>query len=423
MLTNVAVQRARTKPCAYKLADGGGLALHVAPTGNKTWRWRFRYEGKETTLVLGTHPETTLEEARSERDRRRAALDRGEDPRAARAADAARPSTFEPAARAWHAHRLSDWSPKHAEDVLASFERDVFPAIGAMRLDEVAPPDVLRLLRAIEARGNAATAHRVRWNIGRVFALARSEHWTTNNPAGDVGEAMKRVRAARHHPALERPAELRELLAEADRAIAAPVVKLASRLLALTAVRFGALRGARWSEIEDLDGPAPLWRVPAARMKLKADKKLKAVNDHLVPLSSAAVAVLRAARANLHPGDADIHGAALIFAGRARGEPIGEKSIENLYKRTSFAGRHVPHGWRASFSTILNLDLPGERGAIDKALAHAGGRDEEAQGINRAVEGSYNRGVDLDRRRRLFDRWAEILNAAEVDEASQTERL
>jgi len=408
MLTNHAVKAARTKPCAYKLADGGGLALHVAPTGNKTWRWRFRYAGKETTLVLGTHPEMTLEDARSERDRRRAALDRGEDPRAACGNDSAQPSTFESAARAWHAHRLSDWSPKHAQDVLASFERDVFPAIGEIGLDEITPPDVLRLLRAIEARGNAATAHRVRWNIGRVFALARSEHWTTNNPAGDVGEAMKRVRAARHHPALEYASELRQLLTEADRAVGAPAVKLASRFLALTAVRFGALRGARWCEIEDLNGPAPLWRVPAARMKLKADKKLDAVNDHLVPLSAAAVDILRAT-------GADMHGTALIFVGRHGGEPIGEKSIENLYKRTSFAGRHVPHGWRASFSTILNLDLPGERGAIDKALAHAGGRDEEASGINRAVEGSYNRSVDLERRRRLFDRWAEILADQRVD--------
>jgi integrase len=171
--------------------------------------------------------------------------------------------------------------------------------------------------------------------------------------------------------------------------------------LALTAVRLEAVRGMRWDEIEDLDGHAPLWRVPPARMKLKKAKKEDARFAHLVPLSDAAVAILRqAARENgydTHSPQAED----LVFPGRDHGRPIGEGAIGALYDRAGFSGRHVPHGWRSSFSTILNETLgPDARADIDRALAHTP-KDK--------VEAAYNRAELLDRRRMLFARWGELL--------------
>ena len=412
MLTNAAVARARTKPRAYKLADAGGLHLYVAPSGLRSWRWRFRLAGRELLLTIGSYPEVTLDQARARRDAAREQLGRGEDPRVPAAIA---PSTFEPAARAWHALRLADWTPVHAADVLASLERDIFPIIGGTALGDIRPPLILQVLRAVERRGRVATAHRLQQRISAVFKNAISEGWTDANPAEVVTEAMARSRAGMNHAALVDAAQLRQLLAAAELVDTAPVVKLASRLVALTAVRLACVRQARWSEIEDLDGPAPIWRIPAAHMKLKAAKKLDPANDHLVPLSPAAVEVLRAARANMHSDDANPHGAARIFGGRVGGDaPIGENAIGDLYKRAGFGGRHVPHGWRASFSTILNEALPEERAAIDRALAHAGGgRVEDEEGINRKVEGAYNRSTHLPRRRRLFETWAAIL--ADID--------
>jgi integrase len=141
-------------------------------------------------------------------------------------------------------------------------------------------------------------------------------------------------------------------------------------------------------------------------MKQAAAKKLDAANDHLVPLSAAAVVVLHTAR-----GLAGASPAGRIFPGVVGVDaPIGEGAIGRLYGRAGYAGQHVPHGWRASFSTILNLRAPGERGAIDRALGHVGaGEEEKDEGINRAVEGAYNRGVDMPRRRRLFEEWASII--------------
>lgn len=407
MLTNAIVRSARPKARAYKLADGGGLVLAVAPTGAKAWRWRFRWDGREQLLTIGSYPETSLDSARAARDQARDRRARGEDPRTPSLAASA-PSTFEPAARAWLAHRRAGWAPVHAADNLASLERDVFPALGAIPLADIKAPLVLEVLEAIEARGSIETARRVRERIDSVFAFACSKGWAETNPAAGVGEAMAAKPPSRRLPALEDAGELRALLAAIDALVAAPAVKRATRFLALTAVRFACVRLARWREIEGLDGPAPTWRIPAAHMKLAAAKKLDAANDHLVPLSPAAVDVLRAARVDLHCHDANLHDAALIFPGRA-GDPCGEKAIEILHHRAGYAGRHVPHGWRASFSTLLNEAFPEERGTIDRAIAHAGGRDEKALGINAKVEGAYNRSTHMPRRRWLFEAWAAIL--------------
>ena len=168
-------------------------------------------------------------------------------------------------------------------------------------------------------------------------------------------------------------------------------MKLASRFLALTAVRMGALRLARWCEIEDLLGPAPLWRIPAAHMKLTRVRKADSANDHMVPLSPPAADVLKQLRVDAPENGYDTHSS--IF-------PIGAGAIGDLYVRAGYAGRHVPHGWRASFSTILNDRRPTDKDIIDQALAHV---------PTNKVEAAYNRAEHLARRRDLFCSWAEML--------------
>lgn len=400
MLTNAAVKAARPRAAAYKLADCAGLHLFVAPTGLKSFRWRFRYGGKEQLLTLGSYPEVDLVAARARADAARAQLARGEDPRAR----SSRVETFEAAARAWHSVQAESWTAVHAADVLVSLERDVFPAIGAEPLDAIVPADVLELLRAVERRGARETARRLRQRISAVFELAIGEGWCSTDPAEKVGRGLKKPAAVRHHAAVTTIADARQLLAEVARLEASRGAKLASTFLALTAMRWAAVRGALWSEIEDLDGVAPIWRVPAARMKLAAAKKGDASHDHLVPLSPAAVAVLRQAR-TLQRFDANAEGG-LIFRGTGQTSPLGEAAIGALYARTSFAGRHVPHGWRATFSTIMNETMPLERGAIDQALGHT---LKSEDGSAAKVEGAYNRSQQLDRRRRIFDAWGAAL--------------
>jgi len=398
MLTNGAVKTAAAQTRAYKMSDTGGLYLFVTPAGCKSWRLKYRRHGKEKLLVIGRFPEISLGEARSRREEAKAQLRAGGDPSVAREVL----ETFEQLSQAWYRHAEGAWSPTHAADVLASLERDVFPAIGARPAGSIEPRELLQVLREVESRGCAETARRLRQRLSAIFGFGIAEGLVQSDPAQHLGRAMISVRLPRPQPALVDLDECRELLAASDREPVQVSTRLASRFLALTAVRLEAVRGMRWAEIEDLDGAAPLWRVPAARMKLKKAKKSDERFAHLVPLSIQAVAVLRDAAREMGY-DAAPPAEALIFPGRDRERPIGEGAIGALYGRAGFSGRHVPHGWRSSFSTILNEALAGDpaaRADVDRALAHSP-KDK--------VEAAYNRAQLLERRRALFDRWGSML--------------
>jgi integrase len=397
VLTNGAVKAAAAQTRAYKMSDAGGLYLFVTPAGCKSWRLKYRWQGKEKLLVIGRFPEISLGEARARREDAKTQLRAGTDPSVSREVL----ETFEQLARAWYRHAESTWSPAHAVDVLASLERNVFPAIGARSAGEIEPRELLQVLREVEARGCAETARRLRQRLSAIFGFGIAEGLVVGDPAQHLGRAMISVRVPQQQPALVKLEHCRELLERADREPARASTRLASRFLALTAVRLEAVRGMRWGEIEDLDGDAPLWRVPPARMKLKKAKKEDARFAHLVPLSAAAVAVLRdAARENGYDARSP-QADDLVFPGRDRGRPIGEGAIGALYDRAGFSGRHVPHGWRSSFSTILNETLgPDARADIDRALAHTP-KDK--------VEAAYNRAELLERRRSLLERWGAML--------------
>ncbi len=404
MLNNAQVKAARPRGRAYKIGDAGGLYLHVLPSGSRVFRVKFYLAGRECVLTIGAWPEVSLVEARAKRDAARELVDRGKDPRVA-AADAVQTRTFENAARAWHQHCRLGWTPIHAVQVMTSLERDVFPAIGAIPLPAITLPVVLAALRAIEARGSIETARRIRQRVGMIFDFAEAEGWCQAFPADKILRALAPSPATERQPAIVDAAELRQLLAAAEEVPALAVVKLASQFLALTAVRLAAVRGARWGEIEDIDGPTPLWRIPAVRMKQAAAKKLDAANDHLVPLSRAAVVLLHTTRelTDTSPGGLIFPGAVGVDA------PIGESAIGRLYARAGYAGRHVPHGWRASFSTILNETTPGERCAIDRALGHISNSQAHMnEGLSR-VEGAYNRAENIEKRRFLFEKWSQII--------------
>lgn len=389
MLSNAAVRAARPRSRAYKMFDERGLHLFVAPTGLRAWRLRYRIAGREKLLSIGQWPDLQLIDARDRAEAARALVAQGVDPSGTKKG-AMQICTFDAVARRWHEHHRSHWTSRHAADVLDSLARDIFPELGEMPIGAIGAADILHALRLVEQRGAGETARRIRQRISAVFAFAIAEDLVDRDPSASVGKALKPPAPARRQPAIVDLEQLRELLRACDRAGGVPIVRLASRFLALTAVRMGALLGARWEEFEGLDGTAPIWRVPAARMKLARARKADAENDHLVPLSPQAAATLREIReyANLHSPDA-------VF-------PIGEAAIGALYSRAGYRGRHVPHGWRASFSTILNERYQGDRAAIDMALAH------KPAGMSE-VEAAYNRAQLLDRRRELFDAWGAML--------------
>lgn len=400
MLTDVACREAKPGARERKLADAHGLYLSVLPSGFKGWRYKYRYGGKEKRLVLGAYPLITLKAARALRDDARRSLAAGIDPgeikRSAKARAAAGTS-FQEIALAWHKQKRPGLVPRYAAEVLRRLEADAFPAIGRVAIGEIDAPRVLALLRRIEGRGALTMAHEVRGHLSEIFVWAIAAGLAETDPAAIVRKALAPVNAGRR-AAVVTIDEARALITAIDAVPRARLLtKLASRLLALTAVRPGVLRLAERTEFSDLDGEAPAWRIPAAKMKLSLARKSDSVWDFTVPLSPAAAATVRAAAA------ASRH-RTWLFPGPSNLGPISDSTLSQLYLDAGYRGRHVPHGWRAAFSTIMNeraaqQDRPADRAIIDLMLAH------QPEG----VEAAYNRAAYMQRRRAIASEWADLL--------------
>ena len=389
MLTDAAIKAAKPADKAYKLTDGQGLHLFVTPAGGKLWRQRYVFAGKEKLLSLGPYPEVSLAKARELRDGAKATIRSGRDPsvekKVRRALGGNPADSFEAIARDWHARHAPTWTERHAADVLDSLEGGVFPMLGALPIREISVPMVLGVLRLIEARPAVETARRVRQRMSAVFVYAIAQGIGDNDPAAIVKGAMAPLVKGRQ-PAITDLAEAREVLAKVEAIPAHPVTKLANRFLAITVVRPGEIRGAAWNEFEGLSGPDPTWRIPAERMKAK--------REHIVPLPRQAVDLLEALR--LLTGRRP-----LVFPNaRHAHRPMSENAIGYLLNRAGYHHRHVPHGWRATFSTVMNEAYPSDRHVIDLMLAHAP-KDK--------TEAAYNRAQHLVRRRELGQIWAEML--------------
>lgn len=287
-LTNTAILNAKPGEKPVRLFDAGGLYLEVAPSGGKWWRFKYRFAGKEKRLSLGVYPEVSLKEARDKRDEARALLRKGVDPSAARrqavAEEAEQANTFKAVALEWREKFSPNWTERHAGRVLQRLERHAFPLFGHRPLREVVPPDLLAAVRPIEAAGALETAHRVLQTCNQVLRYAVATGQAERDLSADLRGALRPVKV-KHHASLTDPKDVAGLLRTIEGYKGSFVTLCALRLAPLVFVRPGELRKAEWSEI-DLDGAE--WRIPAARMKMN--------EQHIVPLSRQAVAVLRELR-------------------------------------------------------------------------------------------------------------------------------
>lgn len=404
MLSDAKVRAAKPRPKSYKLSDANCLYLLVTPAGGKLWRWNYSYDGKQKSMAFGAYPLVALAHARTKRDEAYTVLCEGHDPGVAKRLkiaanlEAGR-QTFERTAREWHANAKAQWATIHAKDIIRSLERDVFPTIGALPIAQLTPPLILAVLREIESRGAIETAKRVRQRISAVFVYAIAQGIAQTDPAEKLGAVLKPLRKGRQ-PAITELNSLKKMILAAEDDYARPVTRLALRLLALTAVRPSELRGAQWDEFEDLNGKEPLWRIPSARMKGDLDRKDDVNGDHLVPLTPQAIAVLKVIWPLTGGGD-------LVFpSNRHTHKPMSENAIGYLLNRAGYHGHHVPHGFRAAFSTIMNewAERHGkdhDRKVIDLMLAHV---------PKERVEGAYNRAAYLPRRRELAGIWSSLIS-------------
>lgn len=197
-LTDTAIRAAKPKEKRYKLTDGEGLYVEVAPSGGKWWRLKYRHAGKEKRLSLGVYPETGLKEARGRaaamKEMLKQGIDPGEERKAAKAetvaAEIAKGQTFEAVAREWHKKKCSMWTPRHAGQVLRRLETLIFPYIGERSILELGAPDFLAAIQKTEARGCVETAHRLAQICGQVTRYARISGIVPADAASGLSEAL-----------------------------------------------------------------------------------------------------------------------------------------------------------------------------------------------------------------------------------------
>jgi len=284
-LTDIACKNAKPSEKSRKLSDGAGLYLEVMPNGSKYWRLKYRFAGKEKRLALGVYPEISLKEVREKRDKARKLIQAGADPSQTKKdlkhqqyIDAE--NTFKKIAHEWHQNQKLTWTNKHAETVLRRLELNVFPILGDKPIHTIKAQELLNVVRIIEGREALDVAHRALQTCGQIFRYAIATGRAERNIALDLRGALKtRKKENYNHLTAKELPEFLEKLAEYD---GDHQTVLGFRLLVLTFVRTGELRGAKWQEI---DFEKVEWRIPAERMKMK--------ELHIVPLSTQAIEILK----------------------------------------------------------------------------------------------------------------------------------
>jgi integrase len=368
------------------------MYLHVKPAG-KYWRMDYRFSGKAKTLALGTYPEVSLLKARQRRDKARELLADGVDPSAEKKAAkqagiAASANTFEVVAREWLDKTKADRMASTHAKVTTWLEKDVFPYIGKMPISAIGPRDVLGALRYMEGRGALDSVQRVKQICGQVFRYAVASGSAERDVTQDLKGALAK-HAPDNHAAITEPKMAGELLRSIYDYAGHPYTVAALKLSPLVFVRPGELRSAEWAEI-DLD--AAEWRIPASKMKMKV--------DHIVPLSTQAVEILR----TMHPLTG--HGK-YVFPSLLTGERcMSENTVNTSLRRMGYSKEvHTAHGFRAMARTIMDEVLNERVDLIEHQLAHA---------VKDANGRAYNRTAHLPARREMMQRWADYLDKLRV---------
>lgn len=369
-LTDTECRKAQPKDKQYRLSDSHGLSLIITTKGQKYWNVRVTVHGERKSESLGLYPDLSLKKARElayELKHRysRSVLHEELKP------------YFKEVAEDWFNNQKETWSSKHISNVRASLD-ELYIALANKRINQIQAPEILQIIKKIEARGSLEIAKRTLSRCGMVMKYAIAHGYRYDNPAGDLVYALKnkRVKNLASLPESEMPEFLKKVRAyPADAQTHHAII-----LIMLTGVRVSELLQAQWGEF-DLEGRK--WDIPEERMKNRL--------PHRVPLTDMMIAELQALRLT--------HNQALLFPHRLDNkEPMRSESILAVIKRSGFAGRMTTHGFRSLFSTVVNESNLFNPDAIERQLAHV---------PQNRIRSAYNRAQYWDERVRLMEWYGE----------------
>lgn len=392
-LSDVAIRNAKPRAKPYKMGDSLGLFLLVQPSGGKLWRQKYRMDGREKKLGIGTYPEVSLSEARRRRDEAREMIAAGKDPSREKQRDRLRAresvgDTFALIAKEYCDKRKRDgqkgWAPATAsrsEYLLGLLSG----SIGRMPIGEIEPADVLAAVRKIEGKGNLESARRTLQLASSVFRYAVATARLSSDPTRDLKGALT-APTVTHFGAITDAGRVGELLRAIDGYEGLGIAKLALQIAPHVFVRPGELRHAEWSEF---DFDKALWTIPAGKTKMR--------KPHHVPLSRQVLAIFEELRACTGPEG-------YVFPSvRTRSRPMSENTINGALRRLGYTSDEMTaHGFRAMASTLLNESGKWSPDAIERALAH---------GESNKVRAAYHRGAHWDERVGMAQWWSDHLDA------------
>lgn len=387
-LSDIKIRNLKPREKAYKISDFEGLFVLVKVSGSKSWRFKYRIDGRERLLVIGDYPAVTLAKARQVRDIAKAQLADGIDPSEAKQEEKrirleAKGQTFEKIGAAFLAKQRKEGKSAATVSKTEYHLKLANSDFGRKPITEITAPMILKTLRKVEAKGNYETAHRLRARIGSVFRYAVASGVAETDPTYALRDAL--IRPTRVHRAaiIERKA-LGRLMVEIDGFEGQATTRIALKLLAILAQRPGEIRNAKW---EEFDLAERVWSIPAAKMKMR--------RDHNVPLPNQALVLLEQLQGMSNQGE-------FLFPSlRTWTRPMSENTLNAALRRMGYSGDEMTaHGFRASFSTLANESGLWNPDAIERALAHV-----EKNEVRRA----YARGEHWDERVKLADWWAGFL--------------
>lgn len=386
MLTVKAIESAKPKEKPYKLPDFENLYLYITPSGTKSWRFDYRFNGTRKTLTIGKYPRISLQEARNEKDEARGLLAQGKDPifvrkKSAILANIENDNTFKSIATEWYNSKKTSWSKKYANEIISIFQRDIFPFIGSEPINKIKPLEMLTVLKGIENRGALEIAKKARMRCGEVFKYAIVTGRAENNPTAELSTALAKTQS-KNFPFLATESEMSEFLKALHGYSGNILTRYATLLLIYTVPRTVELITLKWANIN--------LEEKIAMVDADVVKKDRA---HLIPLSRQALEILKF----IHPITG--HGE-YVFPNRNHPDkPMSNGAILRVIRRIGFANRATGHGFRHQFSSVLN-EHGFNRDWIEKQLNHEEGN----------VRGIYNHAQYLEGRRQMMQWYADYID-------------
>ena len=388
LLSEANCKAAKATDKVYYLNDGGGLRLRVRPNGSRHWIYRYRLNGKERNISLGSYPQISLKAARARASETRALVIDGHDPVLVRRLEKtervlAAESTFESVAKEWFEHNRADWSHHHYERNEGLVRRYLLPKLGHFPIDAIEETNLFGVLKEVYDRGIGESARRTRAVAAQIFSFGRATHKCVRNPARDMADnPYFRKPRVQHFKALPQK-DVLNLLSDLNQRGEAqrlsPQVVCALKMALFTGLRDYSIRGAKWREI---DFETCIWTIPANRMKSR--------KEHSVPLPKQAIEAFREL-APLTDGGPDSY----IFASSSKHGHLAENSLRLALHRLGY--KVTVHGMRSLITDVLN-----EHGfnsdLIEKQLDH-----QERS----SVRAAYLRTTFLEQRRQMMEWFAD----------------